>query len=229
MSAINGVANKHGFRVVEDVAQAHGATIGGAKVGTLSDIAAFSFYPTKNLGAYGDGGAVVTRDQALADHVRRLRVYGAEKQYVSVEEGVNSRLDELQAAFLSTALPRLDAANKRRKEIAERYRSGITNPAISLPSQSHDGREGVWHLFVIQIDGRERFIEHMKESGVACAVHYPKPIYRQEAYAFLSVDPAEYPVTERIASRIVSLPLFPELSDAEIDEVIAAANAYSTR
>lgn len=226
MSSILAVARKRAIHVVEDAAQAHGASIGGKRVGNFSVAAAFSFYPTKNLGALGDGGAVVTDDEVLGERIRRLRAYGEREQYNSAEEGVNSRLDEIQAAFLSWSLPKLSARNARRREIAEKYLVGMKNSAVALPVQSVNTREGVWHLFVVQVEDRTRFIEHMKVQGIGTAIHYPKPVYRQEAYSFLGVDPAEYPTTERIVPRIVSLPLFPELRDEEIGAVITAVNSY---
>lgn len=226
MKAINAIAKEHNIKVVEDVAQAHGATIGGVQVGNFSDIAAFSFYPTKNLGAFGDGGAVVTNSQEHAERVKRIRMYGEEGKYNSVEEGVNSRLDEIQAAFLSYALGGLSALNMRRKEIALRYLAEIKNPYVTLPAQQIGEREGAWHLFVVQVERREHFMQYMQEAGIECAVHYPLPIYRQHAYSFMNVDPGQYPVTERISSRIVSLPSFPELTAQEQGEVVSAVNAY---
>lgn len=226
MPAILAAAGKRGVPVLEDAAQAHGAMIAGRQIGSFGDAAAFSFYPTKNLGAMGDAGAVVSKDAKLAERVRRLRAYGERERYDSIEEGVNSRLDEIQAAVLSWALPRLAARNARRKEIASRYLKGMRNEAVILPQQTDGQREGVWHLFVVQVEDREAFLAHMEKRGVGTAIHYPRLAYRQEAYAFLNVDPAEYPMAERIVTRIVSLPLFPELTDEEIDSVISAVNAY---
>jgi len=226
MPSILAVARARGIPVVEDAAQAHGATIEGKQVGNFSDAAAFSFYPTKNLGALGDGGAVVTDDEALGERIRRLRAYGERERYDSVEEGTNSRLDEMQAAFLSWFLPKLSERNAGRREIAEKYLTGMKNSAVVLPVQRVGTREGVWHLFVVQVEDRTRFIEHMKAQGIGTAIHYPKPIYRHEAYSFFGVNPTEYPATERIVPRIVSLPLFPELRDEEAEAVIAAVNSY---
>ena len=226
MLPILAVARKRGIQVVEDAAQAHGATIGGKQVGNFADAAAFSFYPTKNLGALGDGGAVVTDNEALGERIQRLRVYGERERYDSVEEGTNSRLDEMQAAFLSWLLPKLSERNARRREIAEKYLTGMKNSAVVLPIQRVGMREGVWHLFVVQVEDRTRFIEHMKLQGIGTAIHYPKPVYRHEAYFFLGVNPAEHPTTERLAPRVVSLPLFPELREEEVESVIAAVNSY---
>jgi dTDP-4-amino-4,6-dideoxygalactose transaminase len=223
---ITEIAKKHGVRVLEDAAQAHGATIGGVQVGNFGDATAFSFYPTKNLGAFGDGGAVVTNNAEVAERLKRLRVYGEKTRYNSVEEGVNSRLDEIQAAILSWGLGHLKQRNERRREIAQEYRAAMKNPAVSLPVQTDGVREGVWHLFVVQVENREHFMEYMKAQGIGTAVHYPTPVYRQGAYAFLGVDPEQYPVTERNVARVVSLPLFPDLMQNEIDEVIAAVNSY---
>ena len=226
MSTIMAVAKKHQVPVLEDAAQAHGATVGKKHVGSLGHMGAFSFYPTKNLGALGDGGAIVTNDQDFFERAKRLRAYGERARYDSIEEGVNSRLDEIQAAIISFRLNLLEEANARRRGIAEVYLREMKNPAVELPMQSVGDREGVWHLFVVQVDNRGRFIEHMQKCGVGTSVHYPKPAYHQDAYSFLRVDPADYPVTERIVPRVVSLPLFPEMTDAEIETVIAAINEY---
>ncbi len=226
MPSILAIAKDRGVAVLEDAAQAHGATIQGRRVGSFGNASAFSFYPTKNLGGLGDGGAVVTSDEIIAERLRRLRMYGEEERYASVEEGVNSRLDELQAAFLSYMLAQLEARNARRADISRRYRAAIQNRALELPNQEYAGRDGVWHLFVIAVDDRDNFMAHMHARGIGTAIHYPQPVYRQTAYDFLHVDPGEYPVTERYSSRIVSLPLYPELSDSEVEAVIDAANAY---
>ncbi|NNM84033.1 DegT/DnrJ/EryC1/StrS family aminotransferase [Candidatus Parcubacteria bacterium] len=228
MEQISAIANKENISVIEDAAQAHDAMIRGIPVGSFGMCAAFSFYPTKNLGAFGDGGAVVTNNQELAEKVRRLRMYGERTRNDSVEEGVNSRLDEIQAAFLSWGLGHLSMRNERRRDIALRYCANIKNQRIILPSQKQGEREGVWHLFVVQVDDRVAFMRHMEKSEVGTAVHYPIPIYRQPAYSFLSVDPAEFPITERAAPRIVSIPLFPELTDSEVGSVINAINAYGS-
>lgn len=226
MHRISSVAKKHNLPILEDAAQAHGATIGERTVGRWGDIAAYSFYPTKNLGALGDAGAIATNNEHLAERVRRLRAYGEKARYESIEEGVNSRLDEMQAAILSYSLSRLPVRNARRRQIAEQYLMSMDNPAVSLPKQIEGERKGVWHLFVVEVDYREHFIEHMKSEKIGTAIHYPMPVYRQKAYSFLNVNPEDYPVTERSAPRIVSIPLFPELKDEEIDVIIAAVNSY---
>lgn len=227
MKAILAIANAYSIPVVEDSAQAHGASVDGVSVGRMGVCGAFSFYPTKNLGAFGDAGAVLTDDQSLMERLKRLRVYGEQSHYVSVEEGVNSRMDEFQAALLSWGLTQLDVWNKRRKEIATRYQKEITNPLVTMPVQGFGGRIGVWHLFVVQVPNRAHFMAYLKEKGIGSAIHYPTPIYRQEAYAFLRINPLEYPRTEAIVPHIVSLPLFPEMTNVEVEKVIVAVNSYS--
>jgi len=226
MPAIMKVAKEHNLLVVEDCAQSIGATIAGKWAGTFGDAACLSFYPTKNLGAFGDGGAIVSTSEEVLARARRIRMYGEAGRYNSVEEGMNSRLDEVQAALLSWGLPLLAGWTERRKAIAERYRAGITNAKLTLPDQSVGGREGVWHLFVVHTDDREKFMSHMSAAGVGTAIHYPTPVYAQPAYAFLNESGAALPNTTAAMDRIVSLPIFPELTDAEVEEVIAAANAY---
>lgn len=226
MTRINEIARAHGIAVLEDAAQAHGAVIGDVLVGNFGACTAFSFYPTKNLGAFGDAGAIVTNDPLLAERLRRIRVYGEQSRYDCIEEGVNSRLDEFQAGFLSWALGHVDEWNSRRREIALRYRKNITNPLITLPIQDVGERKGVWHLFVVQVDDRQKFMKYLEEKGIGSAIHYPTPIYHHKAYEFLNIDPKEFPMTERVVPHIVSLPLFPELTDDEAAQVVETVNAY---
>jgi len=226
MDAISVIAKQRGIFILEDCAQAHGATIRGKRVGTFGDAAAFSFYPTKNLGGLGDGGAIATDDAQLAERLKRLRQYGWEKRDDASEEGVNSRLDEIQAALLLWGLGHLDEWNTRRAVIAEQYRSGLTNPEITIPSEDDGVRKGVWHLFMVRVADRARFMKHMESEGIGTAIHYPTPIYRMPAYSFLGVNPDEYPMTERIVPEVVSLPIFPELTDPEVSTVIDAVNSY---
>jgi dTDP-4-amino-4,6-dideoxygalactose transaminase len=210
MEPILRIGRERGLKVVEDAAQAHGSEYRGRRAGSLADAAAFSFYPTKNLGALGDAGAVVTDDADAAARVRRLREYGEEERYRSLEPGVNSRLDPLQAAVLLCKLPRLDDWNERRRELARRYRgAGL------------DGPEGGDHLFVVRVPRRDAFRERLAAVGVETLVHYPRAIHEHPAYARLARPGLE--TSERLAREVVSLPLYPELTDEEAEAVIAAA------
>lgn len=226
MAAILYIAKKYKLKVIEDCAQATGASIQNKKAGTFGDIACFSFYPTKNLGAYGDGGMIVTSDTKLADAARRLRTYGMEKTYYAYEEGYNSRLDELQAAVLNIKLPHTDAWNARRKEIASYYLENITNRHIMLP-RLNTGVSHVFHLFVIRTKGRERLKRYLQRHGIGCGVHYPFPIHLQKAYAFLGYKNGDLPETESAAQDILSLPIFPELTDKELRHIVAKINAFT--
>jgi dTDP-4-amino-4,6-dideoxygalactose transaminase len=215
------IASRHGLAVVEDAAQAHGALYKRRRVGALGHIGIFSFYPTKNLGAYGDGGMVVTNDPALAERVRLLRQYGWEKQYTSTLRGVNSRLDELQAAILRVKLRHLDEWNARRREIAARYDellagSGVVTP-VEQPYAHH-----VYHLYVIRTPQRDALRACLREAGVGTSIHYPLPTHLQEAYRDLGLGPGSLPLTEQAADEVLSLPMFPELTEEE-QEVIGQA------
>lgn len=224
MDAIHAIANRHGLRVVEDCAQAHGASRNGKRAGSFGDVGCFSFYPTKNLGALGDGGAVVTHDDALAERLRQLRQYGWQRKYdVRVPHGRNSRLDEMQAAFLVAKLPHLDDWNERRRAIAFRYSASITKPGIVVPHVPDAGY--VAHLYVVQCQRRESLRSHLAASGIGTDVHYPIPDYRQAVFAdrFAQVS---LPITESLAATCLSLPCFPELEDGEVADVIAACNDW---
>lgn len=225
MPAITAIAEKHGLAVVEDAAQAHDARIGDRPVGAWGKAACFSFYPTKNLGALGDGGAVVTSDDALAARVRQLRQYGWKEKYdVTVARGRNSRLDEMQAAFLRLKLPLVDGWNARRRAIAARYARDIRHPAIEVPPVHGDDQ--VAHLCVVRSERRDALRAHLAACGIGVDVHYPIPDHRQpvfgERYAALSL-----PVAERLARTSLSLPCFAELDDAEVDFVVDASNRWS--
>ena len=217
------LANAKGVPVIEDCAQAHGATLDGRRAGSWGKLSCFSFYPTKNLGALGDGGAIVTSDSELAGHVRQLRQYGWSAKYdVSLPHGRNSRLDELQAALLNTKLPHLDEANSRRRAIANRYVAGIQHPQISLPSILDD--RYVAHLFVGRTAERDFLRAHLCAKKIPCDVHYPIPDYRQAVLKNASY--ATLPVTERACQQVLTLPCFPEMKDDEVDSVIAAVNEW---
>ena len=216
------VAVAHNLTVIEDCAQAHGATVGGRKAGTWGRLAAFSFYPTKNLGALGDGGAVCGTDAGLLEQVRLLRQYGWRKRYVSEMPGRNSRLDELQAAILRVQLTRLDAANARRAELARRYLSGLKGLPLALPGTVKE-RGHCWHQFVVRTPRREELRVHLEKRGVLCGVLYPVPIHRQPAYHDASLN---FPHTEQACAEVLSLPLHPGLSDEDADRVIREVKEF---
>lgn len=221
MGRIMELASLYGLKVVEDCAQAHGAEIGGNKVGSFGDAAAFSFYPTKNLGAIGDGGAVATRNKETAADLRARREYGWQERYISFFPGLNSRLDELQAAILRAKLPHLAKDNERRREIAARYdealRGGSLVPPARIPGTLH-----AMHLYVLECEERERLQEQLKERAVATARHYPAPVHLQPAYQGRIRGGDSLQATEALYRRIVSLPMYPELTDNEVKQVADA-------
>ena len=235
MGPICDVARRHGLKVIEDCAQAHGAFCGGRRVGGLGDAAGFSFYPGKNLGCLGDGGAVTTDDDDLAKKVAALRNYGSDVKYHFPYRGTNSRLDEIQAAFLRAKLPHLDADNARRAEIAARYNAEIKNPLIKLPHSSTPSLPqsptspllNVWHVYPVRTQRRDEFVEHLTARGIQTVIHYPIPPHRQTAY--VEWHGLSLPITELIHDTIVSLPISPVLTDAEVGEVVSAANDFRPR
>ena len=224
MPALAALARRHGLLLIEDAAQAHGATCDGRKAGAFGDAAAFSFFPTKNLGALGDGGAATTADAALAQRIRALRNYGSQVKYRHLYQGVNSRLDELQAALLRVKLAHLDEEIALRREVAARYRAGIVHRRIELPAavreQSH-----VWHLFVLRCARRDALADHLAGQGIQTQVHYPVPAHRQPAYPQLHA--LRLPVTERLHEQILSLPLWPTMDAASVERVIAACRSFA--
>ena len=224
MEEILALAKKNNLLVIEDAAQAHGAKNSERKfAGNIGDAAGFSFYPTKNLGALGDGGAVTTNNSELADVIKKLRNYGSSSKYVNDFVGINSRLDEIQAAFLNCKLPALDVDNNRRREIAKKYISNIKNKKIKLPEW--DGSDNhVFHLFVVRVANRTDFIDYLNKNEIGSLIHYPIPPHKQEAfsdYAHLS-----FPITEKIHKEVVSIPISPVLSEEDIDKVISFLNKY---
>ncbi|MEX3931238.1 DegT/DnrJ/EryC1/StrS family aminotransferase [Paraburkholderia phymatum] len=224
IAQIAGLCADSKVSLLEDCAQAHGAAIDGKRVGTFGDIASFSFYPTKNLGALGDGGAVVTNSDVLAERVLALRQYGwASKYTVKTAGGRNSRLDEMQAAILSVFLPRLDEANARRREIATYYSSHIHHPDIVLPQNR--GTEYVAHLFVIRSAHRDALREHLRAEGIGSDIHYPIPDYRQPVFEDRYSD-VQLPSTEQLAKEILTLPCYPEMTDDEVARVVAVVNGW---
>ncbi|MGB3489915.1 MAG: DegT/DnrJ/EryC1/StrS family aminotransferase [Xanthobacteraceae bacterium] len=223
MPAILDLAHKHKLLVLEDSAQSHGASIAGRKVGAWGDASAFSFYPGKNLGALGDAGAITTNDEELAATVRALGNYGSFEKYRCEFKGVNSRLDEIQAAMLSVKLDRLDTDIAERRRVARSYLDGISNNHVRLPTWSEEERH-VWHLFVVRTDRRDALQSHLTKMGVQTLVHYPIPPHLQKAY--LELSPPSLPITEAIHREVLSLPISPVLSAAEIGEVVEAVNAF---
>ncbi|MBX3738822.1 MAG: DegT/DnrJ/EryC1/StrS family aminotransferase [Candidatus Didemnitutus sp.] len=220
MPAILALAREHGAKVIEDCAQAHGAAVNGRRAGTWGDLAAFSFYPTKNLGALGDGGAVVGGDAAALERVRLLRQYGWRMRYVSDEHGRNSRLDELQAAILRARLPRLATENALRSRLAACYVESLVGAAVQLPFVA-PGREHVWHQFVVRTPRRDALRTALEAQGIFCGVLYPLPIYRQPGYA----QDVSLPETDRACAEVISLPLHPGLTLADVAQVAAAVRA----
>jgi dTDP-4-amino-4,6-dideoxygalactose transaminase len=224
MEPIRALASDAGVPVVEDAAQAHGASHRGRRAGTLGVAAAFSFYPTKNLGALGDGGAVATDDDALAARVRRLRNYGEESKYVNAEPGFNSRLDELQAAILRVKLPHLERWTAERRAIAARYDELLADAPVATP-QPDDGH--VYHLYVVRSQARDALREHLSAAGVGTSVHYPTPVHRQAAYAEGARAAGGLGVSEALAREVLSLPCYPGLDERAVTEVAEAVRAFN--
>ena len=218
------IAAKCQLKLVEDNAQAVGAEWNGIKTGNLGDAAGFSFYPGKNLGALGDAGGITTNDEELAKTIRALANYGSNQKYVNVYQGLNSRLDEIQAAVLGVKLKYIDAENRRRKEIAKRYIAEIKNPNIILPENPANEAEHVWHLFVIRTESREKLQNYLTENGVQTLIHYPIPPHKQEAYT--DWNDLSFSITEKIHAEVLSLPISPVMDDDEIRVVIDIINSY---
>ena len=219
------IAKKYNLYVLEDCAQAHGATYNGKVIGSFGDAAGFSFYPGKNLGALGDAGATVTNDEALADKVRALGNYGSDYKYHHIYKGTNSRLDELQAAFLSAKLPLMDKVNENRRYIANRYLKGSTNPKIILPYVP-EYAVPVWHLFAVRCEDRDALAEYLAGKDIGTNKHYPIAMHLQDCYADLGIAKGSLPIAEEISATELSLPIYYGMTDDEIDYVIAAVNAF---
>jgi dTDP-3-amino-3,4,6-trideoxy-alpha-D-glucose transaminase len=222
--ALRALADRHGLLLLDDAAQAHGARLHGRPVATYADAAAWSFYPGKNLGALGDGGAVTTDDEELAARVRRLRNYGSARRYDHVEVGYNSRLDELQCAVLRVKLDALEEWNARRARVAERYLAELPGTVI-LPAV-RDGADPSWHLFAVRSERRDALRAHLDAAGVQTLIHYPIPPHRQGAYAGTPLADASLPLSDAIAASVLSLPIGPHLSDADVDHVIEAVTSF---
>lgn len=226
MARLRQLARQHSLLLIEDSAQAHGAHDEDGRVaGALGDAAGFSFFPVKNLGALGDGGAVTTRDPILAAQVRKLRNYGSSEKYIHDVKGVNSRLDELQAAFLRIRLAKLREEAECRRFIANRYIKEIRNPAITLPNFPSCSQQHVWHLFVIRCFQRQALQKHLVSCGIPTLIHYPVPIHRQAGYSEFSH--LSLPISERMAAEVLSLPLYPGMPEEYVTSVIVACNDFS--
>ena len=225
MDPIMEIAKKHDLYVVEDCAQAHGATYKGRKVGTFGDAAGFSFYPGKNLGALGDAGATITNNEALADMVRALGNYGSDYKYHHIYKGNNSRLDELQAAFLSAKLPILDKVNEDRRRIANAYSAGIKNAKVILPYVKEECVP-VWHIYAVRCDARDELEKYLKDLGIGTNKHYPIPMHLQECYKDLGLKEGDLPIAEEISRTELSLPLYYGMTDEQIQFVIDSINNF---
>ena len=219
------IARRHHLAVIEDACQAHGAKRQGQCLGTFGEYGCFSFYPSKNLGAFGDGGMVVTNDEERAQQIRLLRNYGQIERYYHEIKGFNSRLDEMQAAILSAQLPHLEAWNRRRREIAALYDRTITHPDVWLPAQQ-EGSEHVYHLYVVRCSARDELRRFLADHGIGTQIHYPVPCHLQNAYKDLGLPPGSCPVAERYAGEILSLPIYPEMSQEEATYVAETINHF---
>ena len=223
MQKIWDLAKKYNLKVFEDCAQAHGAIYQGKRVGNLSDAGAFSFYPGKNLGCLGDGGAVTTNDEVIYNKIKALANYGSDRKYHHIYKGLNSRLDEIQAAVLDVKLPHLDADNNRRREIAKYYRENIKNPKIILP-KTYDDKATVWHVFVVRTQNRDEFQKYLADNGIQTLIHYPTPPHKQDAYK--EWNNLSFPISEEIHRTIISLPMSPVMTQEEVQKVVDVINDW---
>lgn len=226
MDAIMSLAEQYGLDVIEDAAQAHGARYNGKRAGSIGRIAGFSFYPGKNLGAYGEGGAVVTSDEELDRKVRVLRDHGSSKKYYHEAQGYNARMDGFQGAVLGVKLKHLDRWNEERRRVARRYTDGLQGLPLTLPPMDDETYEEVHHLYVIESDDRAALQKHLTDKGVPSLIHYPIPVHLQEGFRFLGYDSGDFPATERLCERVMSLPIYPELTDEQVDYIIDAIKSY---
>jgi dTDP-4-amino-4,6-dideoxygalactose transaminase len=226
MEEIMRIAKRHRLSVIEDACQAHGAKYSGRMVGTLGDVGCFSFYPTKNLGAFGDAGAVVTNNAAIADKIRALRNYGEIAKYENAFEGVNTRLDEVQASLLNWSLEHLDEWNLSREKLAGSYVSALKDLPLELPCVGDSVSERVWHLFVVKSRRRDELQAFLKENAIETSIHYPMPIFAQLAYQFLGVQTSDFPVTNELSQDILSLPLYPELTSGEVSKICSTIQEF---
>ncbi len=220
---IQHIAKQHGLKIIEDSAQAHGAVYKGKKTGSLGDASGFSFYPGKNLGCLGDGGCVTTNDDELAARIRAIANYGSDRKYHHIYKGINSRLDEFQAAFLDVKLSCLNEDNSRRREISKFYRENIKNPKIILP-KVYDENAHVWHIFAVRTPKRDEFQKYLADNGIQTIIHYPTPPHKQDAYK--EWNELSYPITEEIHNTVLSLPISPVITDEEAARVVEVINEY---
>ena len=225
MVAMNKIANQYDLKVIEDSAQSHGAMLNGKRSGNLGDASGFSFYPGKNLGAIGDAGALTTNDKELTETIKALRNYGSHKKYENLYLGINSRLDELQAGLLSVKLKYLDEETDVRRTIAERYNAEILNPSIILPQLPKDRNEHAWHLYVVQVDNREKTQQLLADNGIQTLIHYPIPPHQQKAYK--EWNNLSYPISEKIHREVFSLPISPVMTADEVSKVIEVVNSLN--
>lgn len=225
MDTIVELCKKHNLRLVEDCAQSHGACYNGKMTGTFGDVGCFSFYPSKNLGAFGDAGAIVTNSDELDKQFRIYRNYGSEKRYYNQVVGANSRLDEVQAGLLSVKLKHLSQIIDERYQIAQKYSQGIKNNKIELPSLQ-EGATSVWHQYVVKCDKRDELAKYLEEQGISTIIHYPIPPHLSEAYAYLGIGEGSLPITEKYAKTILSLPMYNGMTDEEIQYVIDVINNF---
>lgn len=225
MKLIMEIAKKYDLRVVEDCVQSHGACFNGQMTGTFGDIGCFSFYPSKNLGAFGDGGAIVTNDEKIADNVRVFRNYGSEKKYYNRVVGTNSRLDEIQAGLLRVRLSHMEELQEDKRRVCARYLRELKNEDIQLPNVREKATH-VWYQFVIRTNRRQELIDFLNEKEIGTIIHYPIPPHLSEAYQYLNVKKGELPITERYAQTVLSIPLYNGMTEEELDYVIEAINAF---
>ena len=225
MESVMRIAKKHNLKVVEDCAQSHGAKFDGQMTGTFGDIGCFSFYPSKNLGAFGDAGAIVTNDANIAEDVRVYRNYGSEKRYYNRVVGTNSRLDEMQAGLLRVRLSHMNELEEEKRQICERYLSELHNDKIELP-KIREGATHIWHQFVIRCKERDTLMTYLDEKGIGTIIHYPIPPHLSEAYQYLGLKEGSLPITEQCAKEVLSIPLYNGMTKEEQDKVIDAINAY---
>ena len=226
MDDVLALCKKYNLRLVEDCAQSHGACFDGKMTGTFGDIGCFSFYPSKNIGAFGDGGAIVTNDDKIAEDFRVFRNYGSEKRYYNKIVGANSRLDEMQAGLLRVRLSHADAMGAERSKIAERYTAELHNPKIELP-KVRENCTAVWHQYVIRCEERDRLIEYLDEKGIGTIIHYPIPPHLAEAYNYLGYEEGAFPITEKCAKTVLSIPMYVGMTEEEQTQVIEAINAFA--
>lgn len=225
MDEIVAICKKHNLKLIEDCAQSHGACFNGKMTGSFGDIGCFSFYPSKNLGAFGEGGAITTNDSNIDNACRTFRNYGSQKRYYNEVIGTNSRLDEIQAGLLRVRLSHLDELTEEKRKIADKYNKELNNIMIKLPSLA-DGATCVWHQYVIACNERDRLIEYLKEKDVGTSIHYPIPPHLQECYKYLGYKNGDFPITEKLAKTVLSLPMYNGMTDEEQNYVIRSINAF---